>query len=261
MKRLWFNQNGILRDAVGLIFCDYCPCDAPTSSSVGSSSVDPCQDGCRVILPTEPTGVIDYFDLISTSYDPVTGDWEVVMEVKLNGAYSTGVLLNSGGSNAVITNHTPAPNFPGGPAYTAGTIITVSGTSDPPTSANCGTWTFSMQSFSVAYLPFTFSSEICAVEVPCCPGVFIPKTLTAVITGGSCAGTYTLEYGAGGGDGWRAIDGPPDINLSCTGAGWYLEIDFDAIEPTTISCNPLELFGDFTGFGGLCGDFTITITG
>jgi len=169
MSKLWFTTTGILHDGIGLVLCNTCPCVVGSSSvfsdsgsgSAGSSSVDPCQDGCRVILPTEPTGVIDYFDLISTSYDPVTGDWEVVMEVKLNGAYSTGAILNSGGSNAVITNHTPAPNFPGGPTYTAGTIITVSGTSDPPTSANCGTWIFSMQSYSVAFLPFTFSSEIC----------------------------------------------------------------------------------------------------
>lgn len=150
MKRLWFNQNGILRDAVGLIFCDYCPCDQPPSgsSSFGSSSFG----------------------------------------------------SSSGGSSSTV-------------------------------------------------------------EVPCCPGVQIPTTLTAVITGGSCAGTYTLGYGVGGGADWRSIDGPPAISLSCTGAGWYLEVDFDALEPTTISCNPLELFGDFTGFGGLCGDFTITITG
>jgi hypothetical protein len=152
MKRLWFNSGGILRDSIGLAFCDYCPCDEPPSSS-GSSSV------------------------------PVSS-------------------------------------------------------SEGCTSSTC-------------------------VEVACCPGVLIPTTLTAVITGGSCAGTYTLEYGFGGGDGWRVLDGPPDISLSCSGTPsiWYLEVEFDAQEPTTVSCDPLELFADFTGFGGTCGDFTITITG
>ena len=266
MKRLWFNANGILRDSLGLVVCDYCPCDEPPSSSgssgsSGSSSSvtpDPCQDGCRVVLPTDPTGVIDYFDLVSTYYDPITGDWEVVMEVKQNGAYSTGVILNSGGSNAVITTHSPAANFPGGPTYTAGTIITVQGTSDPPGSGNCGSWQFSMQSFSIAYLPFTFSSEICEVEIDCCPGVKIPTELTATVTGGSCPGSFVMEWD---GTAWRGGNGTLSVDLSCTGtpAGWYFQVDGDAQSPTVNSCDPLSVTHDF--YSTLCGDITITVTG
>lgn len=52
MGQLWFNTLGILHDGVGLVLCDYCPCEPPPSdsgsssfgSSSGGSSGGPC--GC-----------------------------------------------------------------------------------------------------------------------------------------------------------------------------------------------------------------------
>jgi hypothetical protein len=36
--QLWFNQNGILHDGIGLLLCSYCPCDVPPSGSSSSGS-------------------------------------------------------------------------------------------------------------------------------------------------------------------------------------------------------------------------------
>lgn len=37
MGQLWFNTLGILHDGVGLVLCNYCPCEPPPSESESSS--------------------------------------------------------------------------------------------------------------------------------------------------------------------------------------------------------------------------------
>ena len=41
---LWFNQNGILHDGIGLVLCDVCPCE--DSSSIVSDSGSVASDSC-----------------------------------------------------------------------------------------------------------------------------------------------------------------------------------------------------------------------
>lgn len=100
------------------------------------------------------------------------------------------------------------------------------------------------------------TSSTC-VEVPCCPGVQIPTMLTVTVTGGSCAGTYTIAWD---GRGWVSDDFPYLLEMTCETFGWYLTIASSADAPTSEICNPLQL--DFQFFSDpLCGDFTVTITG
>lgn len=100
------------------------------------------------------------------------------------------------------------------------------------------------------------TSSTC-VTVDCCPGVLIPQTLTCTITGGTCAGSFSLTWD---GTAWRGANGTIAVDISCSGspAGWYLQVDSDAQSPTVISCDPLEITYDF--YGTLCGDITVTIT-
>jgi hypothetical protein len=109
----------------------------------------------------------------------------------------------------------------------------------------------------------------CTVEVPCCPGAQIPTVLTMTYTGGSCPGTYTLEWFvdpfSGIGE-WASNDAPNGgVRLSCSelgggSSGWVLTVNMDAYSPTTESCDPFELV--FEVFSDpFCGDYTVTITG
>jgi hypothetical protein len=299
MKRLWFNSGGILRDSIGLVFCDYCPCDEPPSSSGGSSSVSgsgsgsssgPC--GCCYTfnvqqsldgggLCGEPAGGNVCGCVEFTDYPTQVcagGSWSVTFQLNISTDCAgdlTGVVLefpagwnitSSGGgsvSGQVVTFTTTDPNA----------SFTVSGTIDEFYSCNAA---------QTSILGYVTPSQIergvelvydcdcfapCTVEVPCCPGVQIPKVLMVTFTGGSCAGTYTMEWFvdpfSGAGE-WISEDSPTTLRLSCSdlgaGEGWYLTVLMDAYPPDTISCDPFELV--FSVFGDpYCGTFTITITG
>lgn len=100
------------------------------------------------------------------------------------------------------------------------------------------------------------TSSTC-VEVACCPGVQIPTLLTAVVTGGSCAGTYSMAWD---GRGWVSDDFPYLMEMTCETFGWYLTVGSSADSPTSEVCSPFEL--QFSFFSDpLCGTFTVTITG
>lgn len=100
------------------------------------------------------------------------------------------------------------------------------------------------------------TSSTC-VEVPCCPGNPIPLALTAVITGGSCAGTYSMDWD---GTHWISGDFPYLLEMTCETFGWYMTAAASADAPTSESCSPFELQFSFLS-DPLCGDFIVTITG
>lgn len=95
------------------------------------------------------------------------------------------------------------------------------------------------------------------VEVPCCPGVQLPTVLTVVITGGSCAGTYSMVWD---GRGWVSGDFPYLMEMTCETFGWYFQVAASAESPTSEVCSPFQL--EFSFFSDpLCGTFTATVTG
>jgi hypothetical protein len=105
------------------------------------------------------------------------------------------------------------------------------------------------------------SSEGCTsstcVEVPCCPGVQIPTVLTVVVTGGSCAGTYSMVWD---GRGWVSGDFPWLMEMTCETFGWYFQVAASAESPTSEVCSPFQLEFSFIS-DALCGTFTATVTG
>jgi hypothetical protein len=84
-------------------------------------------------------------------------------------------------------------------------------------------------------------------------------SLTVTFTGGSCAGTYTMNWLSESNE-WASDDAPITLRMTCEEFGWYLIVGMDAYSPDTVSCDPFELV--FSVFGDpFCGTFTITITG
>jgi hypothetical protein len=99
------------------------------------------------------------------------------------------------------------------------------------------------------------------VETTCCPNDLIPEVLNITVSGGACAGSYTMVWRPGQLE-WTSDDGPPNTNfrLSCSEGVWYLVIGMDGYSPNTVSCNPFSLSFTVTG-DPICGNFTMTITG
>lgn len=102
------------------------------------------------------------------------------------------------------------------------------------------------------------TSSTC-VEVPCCPGVQIPRVLYANFDGGNCAGTYTMVWNDSANH-WFSEDFPEGLlEMSCQ-QDWYLQIVFEAFYPDSITCEPFELVFNIAG-SNPCGTFTLTVTG
>jgi hypothetical protein len=151
MQQLWFNQNGILHDGIGLLLCSYCPCDVPPSGSSSSGS----------------------------------------------SGSGSGSGSQSESDSGVVTE--------------------------------------------------------------CCPDNPVPLNLTVTFTGGSCAGTYTMNWFADTSE-WISEDAPITLRMTCEEFGWYLSSDGFAESPVSVTCSPFELV--FSIFSDpFCGTFTITITG
>lgn len=219
-----------------------------------------CIDGCEVIVP--PVGRIpgtpSFWEILSSSYNRGNGNWSLtakaVVDFGSSSGRSTGVVISEGGANAAITSHLPAPNFPVGFAYPAGTVVSIQGTSTPPTAANCGVWKFYLSAPLVVCLSAEWRSQKCGVETTCCPGKFIPNVLNIQITGGTCPGTGTMTWDGGA---WRSSGLTLNVDLSCvTGIGWYLQVDFDA-QLADVTCDPFSATASFTGTR--CGDIFVRI--
>lgn len=147
--------------------CEQCEGE---SSSDGSSSG--CVDQCEVVFGD--TGPCDPFSPEwsnnpsaggSQSYDPVTGNWSVTLVwwpcsalPASQGFYYDTLDPNTAG--AVITSGPSGPILPPGPGVPIGTSITFSGTSVPPTLANCADWRFSLKTFPApVYAQFAFTTR------------------------------------------------------------------------------------------------------
>jgi hypothetical protein len=288
MKRLWFNSLGILHDGIGLVLCDYCPCGPPPSGSESSSVSDsgsgsqPC--GCCYTFNSQGSldgggwcddppdanvcGCVEF-----TSYPNQVcsgGSWSVTFQLAISGDCEgdlTGAVLefpagwnitNAGGgsvSGQVVTFTSSDPNA----------SFTVSGTIDE---------FYTCSSTQVSILGYATPSQIergvqlvydcecftpCTVEVPCCPDNPVPMSLNVTFTGGSCAGTYTMNWFADSSE-WQSDDAPITLRMTCEEFGWYLSSDAFSESPTSVSCDPFELVFEIFS-DPFCGTFTITITG
>jgi hypothetical protein len=228
------------------------PCEEVDCSGGGGGGG--CRDGCEVFLPA--LGVISaWWEILSRSYDRATGNWTLQARTIAPGGFSSGAVYSQGGANAAVTSHNPPPNFGGGFGYPGGTRVTITGTSTPPTFANCGTWQFGLQTYAVVFLSATWTSAKCGVLTTCCPGKYIPTTLTIRVIGGACPSTGTMTWDGGA---WRSGGAAPlSIDLSCVSGVWYLQVDFDATIPEVV-CSPFSASAFF--YGTQCGDIFVSIT-
>jgi hypothetical protein len=92
------------------------------------------------------------------------------------------------------------------------------------------------------------------VTVDCCANP-IPKTLTMVVVGGACAGTYSLVWSSG--STWQDVGySCAAIELVCVGGVWTMSVDMIGITLTSATCDPLEIVFD----GTLVGITSVTVT-
>jgi hypothetical protein len=150
-------------------------CRATLSAVCDPCQPSPCISGCQVNKPSTATGSGGQFwNILSSTYNTTNGNWSLVAVSKSPtgvgaSSFSSGQVSSTGGANAAITSHVPAANF-GGTAYPIGTVVTINGTSTPPTSGNCASWGFQLVTYAIVYLPAAWTAEICA-------GDFIPYHL------------------------------------------------------------------------------------
>jgi hypothetical protein len=144
-------------------------CRATLSAVCDPCQPSPCVGNCQVNKPSTATGSGGQFwDILSSTYNTANGNWSLTAVAKTPtgvgaSSFSSGQVSSTGGANAAISSHVPAANF-GGTAYPVGTVVTINGTSTPPTSANCSTWGFGLVTYAIVYLPATWTSEICASD-------------------------------------------------------------------------------------------------
>lgn len=142
-------------------------CRATLSAVCDPCQPSPCIGNCQVNKPSTATGSGGpYWQILSSSYNTANGNWSLVAVTILGGGWSSGLVSSTGGANAVITSHVPNPQGP----YANGTVVTINGTSTPPTSGNCGTWGFQLATYAIIFLGAAWTSEICASD-------FIPFNL------------------------------------------------------------------------------------
>lgn len=236
-----------------------CDCGSG-SSSVGSSGSGSggtgCVDGVTVVSPStgyQSGGTM--WDITSSSYDMGTGNWSVSAVANANAGAVPSCAANvsctvqaNAASNPAVTSC-----LPGSGLKCQGDTITISGTSTPPTSGNCGTWAIQAVVNNITFFDFSFDCAECISVGTCCSGLQLPPTLTAVITGGSsCDGTISLTYD---GTAWRG----GSLDLSCSGGIWYMQYESEAVSPT-VTCNPFSAVGVFAPSSTSCtGGFTVTI--
>jgi len=132
--------------------CDPCAPDRPD-----------CVDGIKILLPDDKGkwdgGMLPYnWDFVSASYDTSTGNWQLIARVKAGmWGFSSGQLVPYASSNAAITNHSPAASGP----YSEGTVLTIEGTSTPPTALNCSGWRILSTVPSQQHIGYDFECRHC----------------------------------------------------------------------------------------------------
>lgn len=134
----------------------------PCESSDDSGGSNDCVGGVTVLpLGTGYQSGGNLWDITSSSYNMSNGNWSVTAVANVNagsppgGATATCNVSANATSNPVVTSCTGV-----GP-YSQGQTITVSGTSTPPTSVNCGAWAIQAQTFNITNLSFNFSCSTC----------------------------------------------------------------------------------------------------
>lgn len=92
------------------------------------------------------------------------------------------------------------------------------------------------------------------VSTACCVDP-VPKSLTMVVVGGACAGTYSLVWSSG--STWQDVGyACSAIELVCTGGVWTMSVDMIGITLISAICDPLEIVFD----GSLVGLTSVTVT-
>lgn len=286
MANFWVNLSGLLHDGVGFLSCNNCPCDGSSSggSSGGGGSGSgsgPC--GCCYTfsiqgsldgggLCGEPPGdnVCGCVEFTSYPSQVCSGEsWSLTFQLNISqdceGDLQDAVIelpagwtvTNAGGGT--VSGQTVT--F----AATANGTYTISGTVDP--FYTCTSATAEVKGYVTPLMiergvKLTYACECfapCPVEVPCCPGVQIPGVLYANFDGGNCAGTYTMVWNDSANH-WFSEDFPEGLlEMSCQ-QDWYLQINFEAFYPDSITCDPFQLVFNIAG-SNPCGTFTLTITG
>lgn len=105
----------------------------------------------------------------------------------------------------------------------------------------------------------------------CCPGVTVPNTLHATLSGGSggctCLNGLSIPL-TWNGSGWAGTysgcgTGPYPLNLACLGGNWAITSSgcIQGKPATSVSCSPLSLgFAGCNCFGCCTGTVTVTVT-
>jgi hypothetical protein len=136
------------------------PCESSDDSE--SDSASDCVGGVTVLpLGTGYQSGGNLWDITASSYNMSNGNWSVTAVANVNagsppgGATATCNVAANAASSPAVTSCTGV-----GP-YSQGQTITVSGTSTPPTSVNCGAWAIQAQTFNITNLTFGFFCSTC----------------------------------------------------------------------------------------------------
>jgi len=148
-----------------------CDCGSGVSSSSSSGPTEPpgCVDGVTVVLPgTGYQSGGPLWDIVSASYDMATGNWSVTATANANagtapscGAYYVCDEVFNAASNPVVTNCTLGNSTTQNGPFCQGDTVTITGTSTPPTAANCSTWEIAIKSWATPFLSIYFDCAAC----------------------------------------------------------------------------------------------------
>jgi hypothetical protein len=148
-----------------------CDCGSGVSSSSSSGPTEPpgCVDGVTVVLPgTGYQSGGPLWDIVSASYDMATGNWSVTATANANagtapscGAYYVCDEVFNAASNPVVTNCTLGNSTTQNGPFCQGATVTITGTSTPPTAANCSTWEIAIKSWATPFLSIYFDCAAC----------------------------------------------------------------------------------------------------
>jgi hypothetical protein len=128
-------------------------CDC--SGDPSSGSTEPCVDNCRVKV----SACFNSFawNCIENSYDSSTGNWTIKAIANIDGVYCSGRVASQCGADAKIVKMSPPPLGP----WPKGTVLTIHGTSTPPTDANCNCWRFDLLTYATVFWGGNFIAERC----------------------------------------------------------------------------------------------------
>jgi hypothetical protein len=153
-----------------------CDCGSGNSASSSSGAPEPpdCVDGVTVSIPgTGYQSGGPFWDIISASYDMATGNWSITATANANagvapscGAYYICDVNANAASNPAVTNCSLGNSTVTNGPFCQGQTVTITGTSTPPTSANCSNWFVSLKTGAIPFLTAGFDCEPCDSVAP-----------------------------------------------------------------------------------------------